>query len=346
MNKIKQPVIDMFKVNMGLKPNETALVLTDYPVGDHWRDYDVYLLEDMLNRALLSKAVFEIASREFTSNTINFLAYPTTGRSGAEPPPQVGYELAKHNVAIAITSFSISHTRAREEATRSGTRIASMPGFTMDMLLPGGPMTADYKWIDGFSRKIAGHLEGARLIRVTTEHGTNIEFSVEGRKWDVDNGIYDKPGSWGNLPAGEVYIAPVEGTANGVIVVEKGWYPRLEDDMILHVRDGLVWKIEGGGNVGKRFNELLGFEPRREDEIHTLRRNIAEFGIGTNPNAKRPDNVLEAEKILGTVHIAIGSNVHFGGRIDADLHEDFIIPEPTVYVDGKIFINNGKHLIK
>ena len=55
--------------------------------------------------------------------------------------------------------------------------------------------------------------------------------------------------------------------------------------------------------------------------------------------------MLEAEKILGTIHIAIGDNSHFGGRVEADLHEDFIIPEPTVYADGKVFIEKGKHLI-
>ena len=344
-NNIKQAVINMFKINMGLKPGEKVLVVTDYPEKDHWSTYDVSLLEDIVNRSLLARVVYDIAYEEFKDNEVKFLTYPLTGRHGAEPPSCVGDEMAKYNVVIAITSFSLSHTNAREKATQAGARIASMPGFTVDMFLPEGPMSVDYTWVSSFSKKIAEYLKGAKHIRVITESGTDIEFSVEGREWGIDDGIYDKPGAWGNLPAGEVYIAPVEGTAYGRIVVEKGWYPRLEEDMVLHVRDGLVVEVEGGGNIGDYFREVLGLKPRIDDELHRARRNIAEFGIGTNPKAKRPDNVLEAEKIFGTIHIAIGDNIHLGGRVEADLHEDFIIPKPTVYVDGKLFMDKGKHVI-
>ena len=342
---IRKAVVNMFKTNMGLKPGETVLVVTDYPEKQHWGTYDLSLLEDIVNRSMLARTVYDIAKEEFKKNQVDFLVYPLTGRHGAEPPSYVGEEMSKYNVVIAITSYSLSHTNAREKATSSGARLASMPGFTADMFLPDGPMAADYSWVSSFSRKIAEYLQGSKRIRVVTDYGTDIEFSVEGRKFDVDDGIYDKPGSWGNLPAGEVYIAPVEGSANGRIVVLKGWYPRLEEDMTLYVENGLVVRIEGGGRVGDYFRETLGLEPRVEDEVHLARRNIAEFGIGTNPKAKRPDNVLEAEKILGTIHIAIGDNSHFGGKVEADLHEDFIIPEPTVYVDGKQFMEKGKHLI-
>ncbi len=342
---IRQSVVGMFKTNMGLKSGETVLVVTDYPEKDHWKTMDSALLEDVISRTLLARIVYDIAVEEFKDNKVDFLVYPLTGRHGAEPPSYVGEEMSKYNVVVAITSYSLSHTNAREKATKSGARLASMPGFTVDMFLPEGPMSADYNWISSFSRKLAEYLQGTKKIRVVTDYGTDIEFSVEGRRFNVDDGIYDKPGSWGNLPAGEVFTAPVEGTANGRIVVLKGWYPRLEEDMTLTVKDGLVVSIEGGGKIGDYFRETLGLEPRMEDEIHRARRNIAEFGIGTNPKAKKPDNVLEAEKILGTIHIAIGDNSHFGGRVEADLHEDFIIPEPTVYADGKVFIEKGKHLI-
>ncbi len=345
MDEIKSSVINMFKVNMGLKPGEKVLVVTDYPEKDHWSSYDVEVLRDIVDRTMLARVVFDIARGEFKNNKIDFLAYPLTGRHGAEPPSYVGDEMSKYDVVVAITSFSLSHTNAREKATRAGARIASMPGFTADMFLPEGPMSVDYKQVSSFSRRLAEYLKGSKTIRVVTEKGTDIEFSVEGREWGVDDGIYDKPRAWGNLPAGEVYVAPVEGTANGRIVVEKGWYPRLEEDMILHVKDGLVVEVEGGGSVGDYFRQVLGLSPRVDDDLHRRRRNIAEFGVGTNPKAKRPDNVLEAEKILGTIHIAVGDNSHLGGVVEADIHEDFIIPKPTVYVDGKIFMDKGKHVI-
>ncbi len=344
-NIIKQSVINMFKINMGLRPGDRVLIVNDYPEKDHWINYGVSQLEDIVKRSLLAKLVFEIASEEFRDNEVRFLTYPLTGRHGAEPPTYVEDEMSKYSIIIAITTYSLTHTNARRKATQSGARIASMPGFTADMFFPEGPMSADYIWISNLSKKLIDFLKDSRHIKILTDSGTNIEFSVEGRSWGIDDGLYDKPGAWGNLPAGEIYVAPIEGTANGRIVVEPGWYPRLTETMILHVENGLVTKIIGGGEIGDYFRRILGLEPEINDELHRRRRNIAEFGIGTNPKAKKPDNVLEAEKIYGTIHIAIGNNVHLGGKIEADLHEDFVIPKPTVYVDGKLFIERGIHLI-
>ncbi|RLG80550.1 MAG: hypothetical protein DRO09_03000 [Thermoprotei archaeon] len=126
-----------------------------------------------------------------------------------------------------------------------------------------------------------------------------------------------------------------------MVVVERGWYPGLNEDMAIHVSKGLVTGIDGGGAVGDRFREVLGIKPRAEGPEYLARRNIAEFGIGTNPKARRPDNVLEAEKIKGTIHIAIGGSSHLGGVVEADIHEDFVIPRPTVIVDGEVFMESG-----
>jgi leucyl aminopeptidase (aminopeptidase T) len=79
-----------------------------------------------------------------------------------------------------------------------------------------------------------------------------------------------------------------------------------------------------------------------DDPLYQARRNLAELGIGTNPNARKPDNVLEAEKIKGTVHIAIGDNIHMGGRVEADLHDDFVQPRPDMYLDGRPVIVEGE----
>jgi leucyl aminopeptidase (aminopeptidase T) len=75
-------------------------------------------------------------------------------------------------------------------------------------------------------------------------------------------------------------------------------------------------------------------------------RNIAELGIGTNDKASRPDNVLEAEKILGTIHIALGDNTGFGGTVSAPFHEDYVFYQPTltgIMADGseRVIIAGG-----
>ncbi len=345
IEEIKPAVINMFRVNMGLKDGEGALVLTDYPHGEFWRNLVPGELEDAVARTLLARAVYEVSKEAFPNNRFEFHAYPMTGRNGAEPPPEVADLMKRFEVVVAITTYSLSHTRAREEACKAGARIASMPGFTAEMFAPGGPMAADYGKIKEVSEKIAAWLNGKRDVKIITDYGTDLRLSVEGRVWDVDVGLYVKPGEWGNLPAGEVYVAPLEGSAEGVLVVPKGWYPGLTEDMTLHISKGLVTKIEGGGRVGDHFRELLGLQPPAEGKEYLARRNVAELGIGTNPNAKRPDNVLEAEKIMGTIHVAIGDNSHFGGKVEADLHEDFLQPEPTVIVDGEEFMVKGKIVI-
>ena len=323
MNKIKIPVLNMFKVNMDVKAGEKVLVITDYPERQHWISNDFLFLNEASERTLLAKIVYEIAAENLKENQVEFYAYPLTGMHGKEPPRDAAEKMKSYDVAIAITTFSLSHTNAREEATEAGVRIASMPGFTVDMFEPDGPMSADYLWIKDTSLKIAKWLDGKKHVRIENGYGTKLSLSVEGRKWDVDIGLYVNKGEWGNLPAGEVYIAPLEGSTEGTLIAPKGWYPNLKEDMVFHIKEGLVYKIDGGGDVGDNFRKLLGLNPINNSPEYVARRNIAELGIGTNPKAKRPDNVLEAEKIFGTVHVAIGDNSHFGGKVKADLQKLF-----------------------
>ena len=78
------------------------------------------------------------------------------------------------------------------------------------------------------------------------------------------------------------------------------------------------------------------------EEAGPKARNLAEFGIGTNPNARLIGNVLEDEKVLGTCHIALGDNSTFGGKVRAGIHVDGIFLRPTVELDGKIIMKKGK----
>jgi leucyl aminopeptidase (aminopeptidase T) len=329
--QITKAVLDMLTVNMDLKEGERLLVLTDVPSTDDWREKDQEILSDMLERAMLAKIVNEIASVHHQNCTVEFSTYPAVGSHGAEPPKVVTAKLLQADVVIAITSYSLSHTDARQEATKAGTRLASMPGFLARMFAPDGPMAVDYQQVAVEGQAFADQLTAAQDAVVRTPEGTDLHFSLAGRNGESDDGLYTTKGSWGNLPAGEAYIAPVEGTAQGKLVVPSGWYPGLEEDMMLYFRDGLVYELEGGGAIGTEFLELL--KPEDDRDPYLSRRNLAELGIGTNPNASHLDNVLEAEKIQGTVHLAIGDNSHMGGVVSADFHQDFILPHPELILD-------------
>jgi len=341
--KIVDGVINMFRVNMGVKEGEKILVVTDVPTIEEWISKDSIKIADALKRALLAKMVSEIAAENFPSCKVDFFAYPSVGRHGAYPGKEVEERMKAADVVVAITTYSLTHTDARVNACKAGARVASMPWFLAEMFYPGGPMAADYREIERLSKKIADLLTSAEEARVTSPKGTDITMSLKGRAGIIDAGILNERGSFGNLPSGEAFCAPVEGTANGKVVVEPGWYSDLKEEMILVFKNGYVTEIIGGGRVGDYFRNLLDFS--KNIEPYVSRRNLAELGVGTNPNAKRPDNVLEAEKIKGTVHIAIGDNSHIGGRVSSDIHQDFIIPRPTLTLDGKVVIKNGEILV-
>jgi len=208
-----------------------------------------------------------------------------------------------------------------------------MPSFLAEMFYPDGPMAVDYRQVAAEAEAIARQLTDAREAWVRSPAGTDIRFSLVGRAGMADTGLYLQRGEWGNLPAGEAYIAPVEGTAEGVLVVQAGWHPGLTEEMRLVFRAGQVVEVLGGGRVGEELRQFL--RPGDDAPLYAARRNLAELGVGTNPNARRPDNVLEAEKIRGTVHIAVGDNAHMGGRVAADFHEDFVVPQAELWLDGK-----------
>jgi leucyl aminopeptidase (aminopeptidase T) len=339
--EIAQGVVDMLRVNMGLKAGERLLVATDVPRAADWQAAAPSLLQNMLERAMLARLFADVASEHYAECEVALLPFPSTGRNGAELDPASAACFLGADVVLGLTTYSLSHTNARQEATRAGARLASMPGFEARMLEPGGPMTADYRQIAADCRIFAGLLDAADEVIVRSPQGTDLRFSLRGRRGAGDDGLYGaRPGDWGNLPAGEAYSTPLEGTGEGTLVVPAGWYPGLTQELTLRFKEGQVTELAGGGSMGDTFRQLLA--PGSHDPLHRARRNLAELGIGTNPNARQPNNVLEAEKIKGTVHIAIGDNIHMGGMVEADLHEDFVLPSPDLLLDGKLVIAGGE----
>ncbi len=334
------PVTAMLRENMGVAPGEGVLVLGDVPSAAELARLDAMGTEDFLGRVILARAVAAIAEEVLGPARVTFYPYPSVGQHGTEVPEDVARRMADTPVTLAMTTYSLTHTGATAAAARAGRRIASMPGITAEMFKPGGPMAVDYAAVRRDTGALADLLTAAREVRVTCPAGTDLVFSLEGRQGGADDGFLARPGSWGNLPAGEAFAAPVEGTARGRLVVRRGWYPGLAEDMTLLFEGGEVRELRGGGPVGLFFRERLklgaGDPPERR------RRNCAEIGIGTNPNARTPDNVLEAEKIKGTIHVAIGDSSHMGGLTVSDLHEDFVVPEPDVWFDGRLVIRRGQ----
>lgn len=338
--KIRQGAARMLKVNLAVQAGEKVLIMTDLPSLNQWRESGLERLQEALERCVLARMVADLAAELMSGAEITFLPYPAVERHGAEPDPQTAERMRASDVIIAITNYSLSHTMARQAASEAGARIASMPGFLPQMF--EGPMTADYHRIAEESRNMAELLTEAKTAILTTSAGTELSLDLRGRAGDVDTGLITSRGTFDNLPAGEAYIAPLEGKAEGRVVVTPRGYAQLEEPMTIHFKAGAVSSIEGGGKVGEEFRRLLELPtPGRQ----TARRNLAELGIGTNPKARSVESILEAEKIKGTVHIAIGDNAHIGGVVSADLHQDFVLWKPDLFLDGRVVIRGGKWLV-
>ncbi len=317
MDALKTGVEQVLYKCMGIKEGEELLIVTDdktSQLGDLF--YDVALSEGL---------------------QVESLQYPALSMDGLEPPTDIADALLNSDVAILITSTSLTHTRARKAASDKGVRIASLPGFTEEMLK--APMMVDYDAMTLLSQKIAGLLTAAQEARITTAAGTDLTLSLAGRTGEDDCGIYDTPGAFGNLPAGEAYIAPLEGTAKGILVYDAsmGGVGLLAEPIRVTVKDGYAVKVEGGEEAAK-LKAILEKAGKNSG-------NIAELGIGTNAGARVTGSVLEDEKVLGTVHIALGDNANFGGEVDADCHLDGILSAPDLYFDNKMVMKGGRWLI-
>lgn len=301
----------ILKNSLDLKAGETFLIVTD----------------DAKKR--LAEALYR-AGQAIGAETL-LIVMKERQRSGEEPPRAVAATLIEADAAVLITEFSLTHTRARKRAVEAGTRLATMPGITEDMFLQGA-ITADYSEVKALTERITGLLDRGRRVLIE-KGGQRLAFSIEGRKGVPSTGVYIHSGESGNLPSGEAFIAPVEGTASGRILVDGSvvGVGKLKSSLLLTVKDGRLVEAEGEG--AERLLELLGTD---------LGRSVAEFGIGTNRSARITGNVLEDEKVYGTVHIAFGSNLTFGGTIEAGVHIDCVFKDPDVKIDGCQVMKNGR----
>lgn len=300
---------------MGGKPGEVALVVTD-------------------DAQLKLGYAFALAGRQLGLETV-LLEMAARQRHGDEPPAVVGLALAQVDLALLVTRFSLTHTRARAEATKAGTRIASMPMLTEEIVR--GPLTADYREVKRRSERLAEMLSEASGAVLITPAGTHLELNLSGRKGLADTGVLVEKGAFGNLPAGEALVAPLEDQAEGVLVLDgslAGVGP-LREPIRLRLERGRIMAVEGGEAARQLENLLSGADENAWK--------VAELGIGTNPGAELMGNPLVDEKVMGTAHIGFGDNSHMGGIQQSKIHIDGIVLSPTLVLDGRTVIEEGRH---
>jgi leucyl aminopeptidase (aminopeptidase T) len=298
--------------NMGLRREEKLLIICD---------------SETVN---IAKSLFE-AGQLLGSESLLVQISPMK-KNGEEPSARVRELMLASDVVIIPTSKSMTHTHAKKDACSAGARVATMPGITEDMYF-NGPITADYKEVEILTKKLTSLLDKAKEAEIRKD-GCSLTLSLDGRKGIPSTGVYREKGQAGNLPSGEAFIAPVEGSASGEVVIDGSFagIGVLSAPLKLFFEKGQL--VDAKGPERQKLFDLLGDNP--------LARNVAELGIGTNNKARVTGVILEDEKIYGTVHIALGSNDTFGGTVAAGIHVDGVITNPELYIDGKCILSEGK----
>ncbi len=254
----------------------------------------------------------------------------------AEPPKAVAAAMLVADIVVAPTIQSISHTEARRAATEAGVRIASMPGVTGEML--ARVMGADLRLLRKRGASVGRTLGAGAEARITCERGSDLRLGLMDRTAIVDAGALNMRGAFGNIPCGEAFIAPLEGTTEGTLVVDGSIAAigKLAKPVELTVREGRL--TEATGADGSHLMGLL-------TEHGVDGTNVAELGIGTNESAILTGNILEDEKILGTAHVAFGASAAIGGTVQVPIHLDCVMLRPTVEIDGAPVVHAGELVV-
>jgi len=336
---------------MRVKKNERVLIITN-PEADVW----------MISKALADAAMIKGAETTIitqpTRTSLDYASDAVIGALRSEPEVIISISAAK----LGKDRFGLSKPYTFKGVQGSWPHIFNAlmganksrsfwsPAVTLDSFIRTVPV--DYKLMRSRASKLRRALDKADRVQITSPGGTDLELGIRGREGFPDDGSFWKPGSGGNLPAGEVYISPTNYEAQGVIVfdgslalIEGGAFvPR--KPVIVDVVDGRAVRIYGGAGA-KRFEKSLvagekaaramkgqpGWPAKRIASYEKNARHLGELGIGLNPSARVTGNMLEDEKILGTCHIAVGSN--YDNDAEAFNHLDCIIKAPTITLIGK-----------
>ena len=256
---------------------------------------------------------------------------------GQEPPESVAAAMKASNVFFNVVRTSITHTRATRDAAAAGSRGMMMTQFSEEMLMGGG-INADFEAIAPQCQAVAQALEGSETIHLTTPHGTDLTFSARGRRGNALTCLIE-PGMFTTVPTIEANVSPLEGTAEGTIVADASipyiGIGLLKEPITFKVEKGMIVSITGGSQA-----DILrrNWESKNDPLVY----NVAEIGIGLNPECRFIGYMLEDEGVYGSVHIGTGTNITLGGVTKAACHYDLIMTGATITADGRYVLKDGK----
>jgi leucyl aminopeptidase (aminopeptidase T) len=265
---------------------------------------------------------------------------PERALAGQEPPAAVAAAMLAADVVVRIPEkWNMVHTNARKAATDKGIRfyhVSCGPEALMRQ-----PVTEDdIRQISARTERIARWLTEAETARVTSIAGTDVTMSLSGRTATCLHPMSRPLGSSPIPGTGEATLPPVEGTANGVVVIDLSIAGReglLPSPVRWIVKDGRIVEFEGPAPVVAWLKDLAS----RDQGASVL----CQLAIGTShtiPSLPTGTNIDHGR--AGRIHMAFGRNDDFGGQTFSIVHVDGLFGGTTVELDGRVVIDNERVL--
>ena len=281
-----------------------------------------------------------------------------------EPPRAVVEAMKASDIVFANLFYTVSHTNARFEAMKTGTRYMGMYDSSIDALASeGARFPAEI--IFAVTKKVAEQWWNGKTIHITCDKGTDIRAKItdpannlagwEGCCCPLGEKPYlgkDKEnfpevgyrGLFGNFAGGFGVVGMWPNwTAEGVIYFDCAHtFPgRLKTPVKYTVEKGRVVKFEGDPEQVRFYERIL--ERFGPNAAH-----LAEFMIGLDPKARiylDDPTHMEAHRHAGCLHCAIGQSVDAKRSVSPGIHLDNLIIEPTIKIDNQICVDKGKLMV-
>ena len=237
------------------------------------------------------------------------------------------------DVVFAVTTHTLGYAPVTGRCIRRGGRVVTMTEAPEDFL-SNPALGADFAGLKERVVAVQAAFDRGCDVRVCAPGGTDLRFQIQGRQSSCCLGTCREPGVMAAVPDMEVYIAPLEGSAEGTLVADLSGtgLGMLEEPIEISVSEGRAVDIRGGRQAGclaERIRSVSGGDV------------LAEFAIGLNPDAKPCGSIVIDEGVYGTGHFAFGSNTGFGGKNSCPQHLDLVYLRPTIWLDGQLFMKDG-----
>lgn len=329
MLELMNGIRSLLEVRRAVESGEQVLIIADNEGGPIWIGQ---LIMNVVN-SMGAEAVLTVITPQEISGQEALKIAPQ------EPPASVAAAMKLVNAIFRITDkTSPVHTNARKEATAAGARYYVVHPSLADELKQGVSV-ADLRLIKERTESLAQRLTQANVARVTNPSGTNITMSLTGRVGIALNPMSRLVGNLHNYA--EAAIAPVEGTAEGIIVIDVAvvqWGYLLRKPLRCAVKAGRVVDISGSAEDANRLRKMIATDENSN--------NIAELGIGTSHLESAPMQGTRRDAArIGTAHIGIGRNHDIGGTTRSHIHMDGLMEQVTIELDGQTLLKNGALLI-